>query len=192
MIDESNKEHRIKQELKLSKFSNSISLPFERLFCVPPAIASIDWVTNIRRLDLSNNCISVVPDFITKLSQLKELWLQGNPISSFPAKIESMGHLEMIDIRNTKISAMPAELCLVKTLCFMDWRDTPAAEFYYKRYDVAANDLRGLISVLNNTHRRIGLERQLFLILSEEHFAKEADQPGIKDFIVGLVEVNFY
>jgi Leucine-rich repeat (LRR) protein len=188
--DTNNTAVRVRQEIKQSKFSNIICLGHERLFSVPPSIASIDWIQRIRRIDLSFNAITVLPGFITDFSHLKELWVQGNPIAHFPANIEKLSHLEVLDMRNTSISSIPPELSLIKSLCSFDWRGTPAAEHYEKRYGIVPNDLAGLLSVLDNTHRRKGLEHQLLVILSEEHFAKEADKPGIKEFIVGLVNVR--
>lgn len=181
-------EKRVKEEVKQSKFTNTICLAGERLFSFPDEIFNMEWVGKIRRLDLSYNNIRAIPESICKMTNLKELWLQGNPITSFPRGMGTLSHLEIIDVRNTKIVKFPPEMSTIPKLLHIDWRGTPAAEAYGSRYDVHANDLVGLKEIMSNTHRRQGLERKLFETLSEEHFVKEADKPGIGEFISNLVD----
>ena len=185
-----NCEKRVKEEVKQSKFTNTICLASERLFAFPEEIFNIEWVGKIRRLDLSYNNIRSIPESICKMTSLKELWLQGNPITSFPRGMGTLSHLEVIDVRNTKIAKFPPEMSTIPKLLHVDWRGTPAADSYGTRYDVHANDLIGLKEIMSNTHRRQGLERKLFETLSEEHFVKEADKPGIGEFISDLVDVS--
>lgn len=183
-------EKRIKEENKQSKFSHVIMLSFERLHYFPEVILHTDHANRLRRLDISFNNISILPDQITLLQNLRELWCNNNPISMFPTNIESLTRLEVLDIRSTKITSIPAPLGTLTGLYDLDWQDTPAASRYHKKYGLEPNDMVKLREVLLNEHVRIEEELKLKVALSE-HYIKEADMASFADRISELVEVTF-
>lgn len=157
------------------------SVPMQRLMRTGE-----DMLSRIMRLDLSFNYITVLPREIGLLSNLQELWLQENPLTTL-AGISSLQQLEVLDIRNTRVSSFPSEIATLKRLYDMDWRETPVAEIIWRDYEIEANDLPAVMTVLQEQHTREVLEAQLLEALSGVKYMKEADVPGMADMIKQLV-----
>lgn len=181
---------RESEELKYSKLSNVVMLGHNRMFNFPEQLFRLDWIGKLRRIDLSFNHITVIPDQLILCSGLKELWLQSNPIKRFPPKMALLTKLEVVDVRNTKLEEIPAEMATLPKLFEIDWREAPVAEEYQRRYNIPVNDIVKLKDVLSNLHHRVGLEVKLSNSLSDEHYMKEADTPNFKPTIQRIVEVG--
>lgn len=186
------KTEKVREEIKNSLFTNVMMLGHCCLKSFPEQILKQEYVVNLRRLDLSSNCIAVIPSSISVLISLRELWLSNNPIEKFPSKIDQLKKLELIDISNTKISEVPTELSLLEHLYDLDWRSTPLSTSLSKQHGVAENDIFGLRKLLTDQHTRRTLETELFDFLSGEHYLLDADRPGIKGDIKALVEVRIH
>lgn len=88
-------------------------LPIELLQC-----------PNLQWLNLTQTCISEVPEWISQLSELKSLLLNGNPmtgiaIKDLPYSITKLRFLERLELFDTLIQELPewiGTLCELKTL----------------------------------------------------------------------------
>lgn len=76
------------------------------------AIPAAAWaITDLVRLDLSNNDLDRVPPELGRLTALKELWLNGNlRLSVIPAEVELCTQLRFVDLRDTNITDLPKEI----------------------------------------------------------------------------------
>lgn len=65
---------------------------------------------NLKKLNLSNNCLSELPEWFTKLDSLEELVISWNNFSHFPEVIFDMKKLKKLDISYNKIRSFPKYL----------------------------------------------------------------------------------
>lgn len=89
------KTERVRDEMKNQKYSHVIMLGHAGLHSFPTQMFHEETIVNLRRLDLSHNCISKIPNSISVLVNLKEIWLQSNPIEEFPLALQHCTKLEV-------------------------------------------------------------------------------------------------
>jgi hypothetical protein len=186
------KTERVRDEIKYSKFSHMIMLGFAGLHSFPVQMFQLETIVTLRRLDLSNNCISKIPNSISVLVNLKEIWLASNPIEEFPLALQNLTKLEVIDIKNTKIKAIPYEIAKLTKLYELDWSKTPLEKLLFEKHNVEVNDIIALKDLLVDLHTRKQYEEQLFEKLFGEHFIMDADKPSTKGIVKDLVQVSFF
>eukprot|EP00913_Durusdinium_trenchii_P009222 g8669.t1 len=58
-------------------------------------------------LDLSNNVLNSLPEYVGSLKNLRHLELQNNHLSSVPFSFGNLSSLEKLDLSNNKLSALP-------------------------------------------------------------------------------------
>lgn len=85
----------------------------EELTSVPQAI--LERASSVRILDLSNNRLSALPEWIAQLEQLEVLFLSNNHFSELPEVVGRVPSLRMIGMRDNQIDfvsadALPARL----------------------------------------------------------------------------------
>lgn len=177
---------RLKEEIKNSKLSNMIMLGHTGLDYLPHQIIP-EWSDKIRRIDLSYNNIYSLNISFSAFTNLRELWLQQNPITELPQGIHTLSKLELLDIRGTTIAEIPTEIANLDLLYEMDWRDTPLAVRLKDHHDVEVNDVLALRQLLQEQNTRKLCERSLFEYMLGEHFIMDADLPGMKEVVEGLV-----
>lgn len=182
------KEERVRDEIKNAAFSQSLMLGHCYLHSIPMQIFTDESLLNLRRLDLSNNGINVIPSTITNLTNLRELWLQHNPIEEFIVHIHQMTKLEVIDISHTKIKDIPIEMALLVNVYDWNWKNTPLAINLKEQQGIEVNDLVQFKEYLILSNTRKDLESSLFEVLYGEHFLMDADKPHVRSRIKKLVQ----
>lgn len=181
---------KIRDEIRKCGYSFVIHLSHLRLTEFPMKIFTMQDFTCLRRLDLSNNSLSVIPEQIGQLSELRELWLQNNPISSCPRQIELCTKLEVIDFKATKIADLPPEICNIKNLHELDFSKTPFAEKVRVRFEIKENNLNGLKQLFDDMYQRKNLKAAIIEKLLGELYIKEADDPRTLVVVKQVVEVG--
>ncbi|KAK0089106.1 hypothetical protein PV325_009137 [Microctonus aethiopoides] len=78
--------------------------------------ASLESLTNLQELDLSQNALSRVPDALYSLPNLRRLNLSDNQISELSTAIEMWQKLEVLNLCRNKLTALPVSICKILTL----------------------------------------------------------------------------
>ena len=82
-----------------------------------PLVAIASLAATLRRLDLSDNNLSIIPSELGAFHALEELFLHGNAeLTSLPAALESCVSLRLLDVRGTGLSTLPHELSRLPAL----------------------------------------------------------------------------
>lgn len=89
---------------------------------LPKDIASLQ---NLWWLDLSNNQISVLPDTFTKLTNLERLNLNSNRLQSIPEDIQKLYRLEVLNMSGNQLEALPATIADMHRLTNFFLNDNP-------------------------------------------------------------------
>lgn len=83
----------------------------------------------LRKLDLSKNKFSQLPDFIDQLDSLQELNLHRNNITFFPMQICRMRSLKRLILSRNSFTQLPECIQYLKKLSYLDLSDTPVGSF---------------------------------------------------------------
>ena len=67
-------------------------------------------VKNLKKLNLSNNNIKIIPKEIIELRNLELLDLSGNSINNFFSKLCSLKKLQVLNLNNNKIKSIPRQI----------------------------------------------------------------------------------
>jgi hypothetical protein len=191
MIDVSKK---LREEIKKCHYAGAIHLCHCRLLEIPHKLISMSPdLQSLRRLDLSSNCISVIPREIGEFTELRELWLQNNPITTVPKELENCTKLEIVDLKYTQVADLPSELCNLKKLYELDFSETPFAQLALTQYEIKTSGSTGLASLKKIFHDRY--ERQCLKAttvekLMGELYVKESDDPNTLTIVANMVEVG--
>lgn len=78
----------------------------EELISVPQAI--LERAPQVKILDLSGNCLSELPEWISQLSQLEVIFLSHNRFSHVPEVLGKIPSLRMIGMRGNQIESLSA------------------------------------------------------------------------------------
>lgn len=87
--------------------------------------AEVFSLTNLVRLDLSNNELSTVPSQVAQLSRLEHLWLRDNPLQQLPPAVARCRALRVLDVSDTQLSDLPRELGPLRRVLEIDTSGTP-------------------------------------------------------------------
>lgn len=102
----------------------------------------------IHKLDLSNSALTIFPEEIFELKELRVLILDNNQIDSIPIRIRELSKLEELSMCNNKIGTLPAEIGTLEKLRNLYLDNNRIAElpkeFFY------LNDLELLLISKNN------------------------------------------
>lgn len=188
-MNDLDKEKKVRDEIRKSSYSFVIRLAHSLLNEVPSKILNASDISCIRRLDLSNNNISLIPPQISNLVELRELWLQSNPIRQIPSSIQYCAKLEVLDLKSTEIVELPPEICNLKQLFELDFSLTPYASTVAQAYEVKDTNLSGLKKVFENMYQRKCLKADIIEKLMGELYIKESDDPKSLLIVNDLVEV---
>jgi hypothetical protein len=69
-------------------------------------------------LDLSDNHIRMIPDWVVELKKLRILFVSQNPIESLPTQMSQLNGLRMLGLKNCRIQSIPED-CLPKNLVWL-------------------------------------------------------------------------
>ena len=86
-------------------------------------------MSHLKRLDLSNNHLSGLPDSIGKLNNLNYLNLAKNDLKSLPNTIKKLNSLERFDISGNQFKLFPECIANLKSLKFLIASDNHFSEF---------------------------------------------------------------
>ena len=67
-------------------------------------------MTQLTKLDLSDNQLTSLPAEIGKLTQLTKLYLSDNQLTSLPAEIGQLTQLTELNLSNNQLTSLPAEI----------------------------------------------------------------------------------
>ncbi|CAH2093425.1 unnamed protein product [Euphydryas editha] len=73
-------------------------------------------LTNLNLLNISDTCLSVIPDDIKLLVNLQSLLLYGNKITEFNENLTSLPKLKVLDLSRNQITSIPESLNKMKEL----------------------------------------------------------------------------
>lgn len=73
-------------------------------------------LTNINLLNISDTCLSAIPDDISRLVNLQSLLLFGNKITDFNKNITSLKKLKVLDLSRNQLKSIPESLNDMKEL----------------------------------------------------------------------------
>ncbi len=68
---------------------------------------NLQQFSKLKELDLSDNCISQLPEEISTLSRLSTLRLSGNSLESLPECLSKLKHLRILDASSNPLSSFP-------------------------------------------------------------------------------------
>lgn len=77
---------------------------------------SVFQLTSINLLNISDTCLSAIPDDISRLVNLQSLLLFGNKIEEFNENITSLPKLKVLDLSRNQIKSIPESLNKMKEL----------------------------------------------------------------------------
>lgn len=100
-------------EKALKQKWKKLNLSGQQITTIPNEITEL---TYLQQLDLSSNNIKNVPNGISKLKNLQILNLSNNQIFAFPKEIAALHNLQILDLGNNKIRSIPAEISKMKNL----------------------------------------------------------------------------
>ncbi|XP_055619674.1 protein flightless-1 [Toxorhynchites rutilus septentrionalis] len=77
---------------------------------------SLDSLSNLQELDLSQNALSKIPDALYNLANLKRLNLNDNVIQEISPLIENLAKLETLNLSRNQLVLLPSTLCKLQSL----------------------------------------------------------------------------
>lgn len=77
---------------------------------------TLDTLSNLAELDLSQNNLSKVPDCVYNLPNLKRLNLSENTITELSSSVENWQRLEVLNLSRNELTTLPASLCKLMQL----------------------------------------------------------------------------
>ncbi|KAL9702468.1 hypothetical protein quinque_005986 [Culex quinquefasciatus] len=77
---------------------------------------SLDSLSNLQELDLSQNALSKIPDALYNLFNLKRLNLNDNVITEISPSLENLSKLETLNLSRNQLVFLPATLCKLQCL----------------------------------------------------------------------------
>jgi hypothetical protein len=189
---------KIRNEIKKCEYSATVHLASFQLHEFPSKFLFtssllFDIRSSLKILNLSYNHLTVIPDSIGELTELKELWLQSNPLQILPISLSNCYKLEVLDLQRTLIQTIPSEFCNLKKLHELNYCDTPYALELHRRYQLTPTGLTGLQvlkEALENEFQRKCLKETILNKLLGELYMKEADDPNTKPIVERMVEVS--
>ncbi|XP_011308907.1 protein flightless-1 [Fopius arisanus] len=78
--------------------------------------SSLESLTNLQELDLSENALPRVPDALYSLSNLKRLNLSDNDITEISTALELWQKLETLNLCRNRLTSLPPSICKIQTL----------------------------------------------------------------------------
>lgn len=101
-----------------SQFSkcHRILLHLNRISAFPMSIFHSDLKQSLVELNLSRNNLTIIPNEIGHLTNLKELYLDSNSIERLPQSFENCTCLQILDISYNRLRFIPVEILELKRL----------------------------------------------------------------------------
>jgi len=94
-----------------------LDLSDNKITSIPEFIWSL---VKLQKLNLSYNKITSIPNSIYSLIDLKILCLDYNQITSIPESISSLINLQVLNLHSNQITSIPESICLLVNLQYLD------------------------------------------------------------------------
>lgn len=111
-----------RHEIKLSGASVSKRISEEGLD------KALFQLTNINLLNISDTCLTCIPDDIKQLTNLQSLLLFGNKLTEFNENITSLPKLKVLDLSRNQLARIPESLNKMKELTNINFSSNQIAE----------------------------------------------------------------
>lgn len=95
-------------EVDLSAFGDEHQLSTSDLAELIPLMANI---SDLRKLSLSNNRLTAIPDELCKLINIQELYLARNLIENLPGQFTELKNLRVLNLSANLLTTIPEEIC---------------------------------------------------------------------------------
>lgn len=120
-------------------------------------------LTNINLLNISDTCLTAIPDSISSLVNLQSLLLFGNKITEFNKNITSLKKLKVLDLSRNQIKSIPESINNMKELTNINFSSNEIEEMpklldfpNLLIVDVSNNKLTSFLDVENATIPHLG------------------------------------
>ncbi|MDI6768214.1 MAG: COR domain-containing protein [Anaerolineales bacterium] len=94
-------------ELDLSINESTSHINYQLLTELPE---SVEQLTQLQSLDLSNNLLSALPESLGQLTQLQSLYLGGNQLTALPESLGQLTQLQSLYLGGNQLTALPESL----------------------------------------------------------------------------------
>lgn len=105
----------------------AISLAGRNARVLPSIIGDL---TELRKLDMSNNAITAIPFELGNCSKLEELLLHHNKIPQIPVEISKLSQLRKLDLSYNSFFRFPKEIGQLSNLEWLDFSNNRINEFH--------------------------------------------------------------
>ncbi len=102
------------------------------------AAESFGNVISLEELNLSDNQLTSLPDWLGKLTNLKALYLSGNRLTRLTKSIGNVTSLEELDLSNNQLTSLPDRLGNLKALYVSHNKLTSLPDWLGRLYDLKA------------------------------------------------------
>ena len=92
------------------------------LTAVPPSLASLHGMNNLKELYLAHNKLSTLPEHVTQLSSLEKLDLTSNVLAELPPAIGSLARLKSLHLSRNRLQRLPDAIGELQQLVWLDLR----------------------------------------------------------------------
>ncbi|XP_051009948.1 leucine-rich repeat protein 1 [Acomys russatus] len=173
-----------KKDYPLSK---SFPYSLEHLQASYCRLARVDMrmlcLRNLKKLDLSHNCIKKLPATIGDLTHLQELNLNDNHLESFSVPLchsTLRKSLQSLDLSKNKIKALPVQFCQLQELTNLNLNDNELIHFPFKIGRLT--NLR-FLSAARNKLRNLPCEFKMLSLEYLDLFGNTFEKPEILPII---------
>ncbi|MBK5277911.1 MAG: leucine-rich repeat domain-containing protein [Bacteroidia bacterium] len=109
--------HDLKSAIVAKDLAKYLYLNSSNLTILPDKITSLN---NLKLLDLRNNKLEVLPEKIHRLSLLQELLLDSNKLKYLPENFHNLKSLTVLSLPNNQFEIIPVQVCQIKNLRALD------------------------------------------------------------------------
>ena len=88
----------------------------------------VNYLSNLKELDLEDNQLTSLPDWIGNLTNLEELNLNYNNLTSLPYSIGNLKNLERLYLHDNKLTSLPESIANLKNLRYLDLEYNPISD----------------------------------------------------------------
>lgn len=115
----------IKKKLNIKEKidDDKLDLSLHALESVP--VKEISAFPKVRKLNLSFNCLTTLPEDFIKLINIRELDLSKNKLKALPKNFGQLVNLRNLDLLGNELTSLPSTFSELKSLQWLDLKDNP-------------------------------------------------------------------
>lgn len=114
------KYYDLDRALEAGSLAKFLYLNSKNLSVLPDDITTLQ---NLKILDLANNQLRALPEEVHRLTSLEELLLDNNQINSLPKAFHKLDDLTVLSLINNDLEGFPKQVCEIKSLRALDLSD---------------------------------------------------------------------